>query len=62
MKTQKIKFLLKDGVEDGNEIGTLETTIAEMVSSEDAVYNGMLHDAMDAEVGNIIVSVVDNRP
>ena len=49
-------------MEDGNEIGTLETTIAEMVSSEDAVYNGMLHDAMDAEGGNIIVSVVDNRP
>ena len=46
---------MKDGVEDGNEIGTVETTMAEMVTSEEATFHGKLIDAMDAEVGNIIV-------
>ena len=34
-KIQKIKFLMKDGVEDGNEIGSIETTMSEIVMADD---------------------------
>ena len=49
-------------MEDGNEIGSIETTMAEMVMSENGLFNGKLHDAMDAEVGNIIVQIEEVQP
>ena len=55
-KLQKIKFLVTDGAVGGGEIGSLETTIGEIISAEESSFTGLLHNEMKEKVGTIIVS------
>ena len=48
---------MKDVAETDNEIGSIETTIADMIMSEEGFFSGKLQDAMNTEVGTIIVQI-----